>query len=143
MSITLNRNRSCRREHHTINDMGHTVRSHVVGSCHLLQAVAVCTHKHTLCILDHIQRLTFDGSNSLVSLQVSGQNLRGDDMKHQNVCKLALVLRFQQTVQGAIGQSTESSLVGAKTVNGPGELNVATKSAATTAATSVLKSSTD
>merc|ERR1712039_968926 len=41
------------------------------------------------------------------------------------------------------GRAPNASLVGAKTVNGPGELSVSTKSPATTAATKVERSSTD
>jgi len=41
------------------------------------------------------------------------------------------------------GRGAKASLVGAKTVKGPGELKVSTKSSATTAATQVLKITTD
>jgi len=41
------------------------------------------------------------------------------------------------------GRAPKASLVGAKTVNGPGELNVSARSPATTAATNVDKLSTD
>jgi len=41
------------------------------------------------------------------------------------------------------GRAANASLVGAKTVKGPGELRVSTKSPATTAATKVLKLATD
>merc|ERR1711937_95809 len=107
IDISLNQNRSCGRKHHTINDVSYTIRSQVVGCGHLLQALVVSTDRHTLGILDHLQRLAFNGSNSLVRFQISGQNLHGDNVKHQNVCKLALILRLQQAVQSTLRQSTE------------------------------------
>merc|ERR1712019_267421 len=50
---------------------------------------------------------------------------------------------FRSESKVPAGNAANAEFTGAKTVNGPGELSVSTKSPATTAATSVLKSSTD
>merc|ERR1712048_667920 len=50
---------------------------------------------------------------------------------------------FNRVSRVPAGRAPKASLVGANTVNGPGELRVSTKSPATTAVTSVLKSGTD
>merc|ERR1712160_31392 len=50
---------------------------------------------------------------------------------------------FNKVSRVPAGKAPKASLVGAKTVNGPAEVSVVTRSPATTAATGVLKESTD
>merc|ERR550532_3129871 len=56
---------------------------------------------------------------------------------------VALFSGFKRSSNVPAGSAPKASLVGANTVKGPGELRVSTRSPATTAATSVERSSTD
>ncbi len=62
----------------------------------------------------------------------------GDDVVGEDLGERGLVLGHHQGVDGAGGSLAKASLVGAKTVNGPGELRVSTRPAALTAATRVV-----
>merc|ERR1719463_829836 len=54
------------------NDVCNSVAGKVVGTNHLLQALDVSAHVHTLLALDDIKVLAFHSCNSLVDLEVSG-----------------------------------------------------------------------
>lgn len=71
-------------------------------------------------------------------LQLRCCNSPRDDVISKNLGQRILILGLYQMVDGSGGQLIESSLVGAKTVNGPVPSRVSTNTATLTTATSVV-----
>merc|ERR1719469_189320 len=67
----------------------------------------------------------------------------GSTWKLRMSTNVSLFSGFRRVSRVPSGKAAKPSLVGAKTVNGPAEVNVSTKSPATTAATRVERSGTD
>merc|ERR1719469_1756189 len=67
----------------------------------------------------------------------------GSTWKVRMCTNVSLFSGFRRVSRVPSGKAAKPSLVGAKTVNGPAEVNVSTKSPATTAATRVERSGTD